>query len=146
MDGENTVATMEERIRAIMETQGMNQQTFSERTGISPASLSNIFNKRTRATNNHTIALHRAFPNLNVNWLLFGEGEMFDAAPVLQTPPSPPPTESEGDLMALLRTEAPVHPEQSKTEPPRVERKQRQITEIRVFYDDGTYEAFKQSR
>lgn len=44
---------------------------------MSPASLSSIFNGRTNPTNNHVQAIHRAFPVVNVSWLMFGEGDMF---------------------------------------------------------------------
>ena len=69
--------TMEGRIRQIMEAKQMSQKEFAECTNISPASLSSIFNGRTRATNNHTLAIHQAFPDVNINWLLFGEGSMY---------------------------------------------------------------------
>ena len=147
--------TMEERIRLIMESQGMNQQMFSDTTGIAPASLSNIFNGRTRATNNHTNALHRAFPNLNINWLLFGEGEMF-GRPVssVQTEPlsskvAPQRKLAEGEQQGLFSEEPKqtVSPVRERDAPPQPLRtpapKMRKIAEIRVFYDDGTFEAFK---
>ena len=59
-----------------MELAGLSQQEFAARLEISPASLSSIFTGRTNPTNNHVQAIHRAFPNINVNWLMFGEGEM----------------------------------------------------------------------
>lgn len=61
----------------LMKNQGMTQQEFSRASGISPASLSSIFTERTSPTMKHAEALHRSFPRLNVQWLLFGEGDMF---------------------------------------------------------------------
>ena len=61
----------------LMKSRGMNQQEFSRATGISPASLSSIFTGRTAPTMKHAEALHRYFPQLNMIWLMFGEGEMF---------------------------------------------------------------------
>lgn len=58
----------------------MSQQDFANKLGISPASLSSIYTGRTNPTNNHVQAVHRAFPDVNINWLLFGEGEMFGGA------------------------------------------------------------------
>ena len=55
----------------------MNQQTFSKMTGISTASLSSIFNGRTNPTLMHVEAIRNKFPNINLNWLLYGEGGMF---------------------------------------------------------------------
>ena len=68
---------MKTRIMQLMKSKGMTQQEFSRATGISPASLSSIFTGRTAPTMKHAEALHRYFPQLNMSWLLFGEGEMF---------------------------------------------------------------------
>lgn len=171
-------ATIEERIRHIMETQGMNQQMFAERTGIAPATLSNIFKGRTRATNNQTMALHRAFPNLNVNWLLFGEGEMFGLPHTAEHPTatsSDPSSKADGAVpsrpcQSSFAVEGSIVPQAAKQRsqtdgclrdgckgdalsssgatalpldvPVSSERKHRRVEEIRVFYDDGTYEVF----
>ena len=45
--------------------------------GAFSASLSNIFNGKTNPTNNHVSAIHRRFPDININWLMFGEGDMY---------------------------------------------------------------------
>ena len=67
---------MKDRIKQIMEAVGLSQQDFAKELGISAASLSSIFTGRTNPTNNHVMAIHRVFPQINVNWLLFGEGDM----------------------------------------------------------------------
>ncbi len=72
----------------------MTQQEFAARLDISPASLSSIFNGRTNPTNNHVQAIHRAFPNININWLLFGEGDM-----LLSPMPGNGATEGQKDLV-----------------------------------------------
>lgn len=66
---------MKDRIRQIMDDAKMSQQDFAAKLGISAASLSSIFTGRTRPTNNHVQAIHKAFPEININWLLFGEGD-----------------------------------------------------------------------
>lgn len=71
---------MKDRIKQLMQVQHMNQQAFSEMTGIGTASLSSIFTGRTQPTLNHVTALHKTFPDLNLNWLQFGEGGMFNSA------------------------------------------------------------------
>ena len=83
---------MEERIRQVMDFLGLSQQDFAQKLGISPASLSNIFNGRSKPTNNHVQAIHRAFPKINTNWLMFGEGVMLDdGGSDLQNPDIRPP-------------------------------------------------------
>jgi len=150
---------MKDRIKQIMLQERLNQKDFAATTGISPATLSSIFNGRTSPTLNHAEALHRRFPKLNMSWLMFGEGDMY----VKDTP-----AESEaqdGALDASLSGErsassyasadfggAPMLPFDHAGGDPRtpvirevvkyVDKPQRRITEIRIFFDDGTYETF----
>jgi transcriptional regulator with XRE-family HTH domain len=59
---------MKDRVRQVMTWAKLSQQDFATYLEISPASLSSIFNGRTNPTNNHVQAIHRAFPEINVNW------------------------------------------------------------------------------
>ena len=68
---------MKNRIFQIMKQEGLNQKDFAATIGISPATLSSIFNGRTSPSINCAEALHRRFPMLNMAWLMFGEGEMY---------------------------------------------------------------------
>ena len=116
---------MKERIRTLMTNAGLTQQDFALRLEISAASLSNIFNGKTNPTNTHVCAVHKAFPNVNINWLLFGEGEMF--LDEVQA----------GGLSESGLSEADTNLIEKKCDKPL-----RKVKEIRVFYDDGTYESF----
>ena len=146
----------------------MNQQTFSRMTGISTASLSSIFNGRTNPTLMHVEAIRNKFPNINLNWLLYGEGGMFvptssptptslfDESDSSHNPTQPTVTEPspKTDILAegmLNFDDAPVHsaPQQvantRKLQQPTFAIQStllRRITEIRVFYDDQTWESF----
>lgn len=151
-----------------MEAQHMNQQTFSNMTGISTASLSSIFNGRTKPTLMHVEAITKRFPNINLNWLLYGNGGMFVPADT-STPSSlfdnanedqnlTTPTVSEQSQQSAILTEGMLNFDEpvAHTAPSQVAnmRKQqptnfaiqstptRRITEIRVFYDDQTWESF----
>ena len=66
----------------------MSQKEFAERLKISPASLSNILAGKTSPTNYHVQAVHNAFPDININWLFCGTGEM-------HTAPAPSPEADE---------------------------------------------------
>ena len=146
----------------------MNQQTFSRMTGISTASLSSIFNGRTNPTLMHVEAIRNKFPNINLNWLLYGEGGMFvptssptptslfDESDPSHNPTQPTVSEPspKTDILAegmLNFDDEPVHsaPQQvantRKTQQPTFAIQStplRRITEIRVFYDDQTWESF----
>lgn len=176
---------MKDRIKNVMDYAKLSQQDFSHKLGVSPASLSSIFTGRTNPTNNHVQAIHRVFPEINVSWLLFGEGEMLQSgersaenAVILGDSVASGEEEQAGaasiDGMGLLFSDAPeangaavsgistapvatpVSAASAKREAAyqrRAESRQaeaarqfdrvpRKIKEIRVFFDDGTYEAF----
>lgn len=163
---------MKDRILHIMRKENMSQQDFARALEVSPATLSNIFNGKTNPTNNHVTAIHRRFPDISVNWVMFGEGEMYtskeectqidentvqgdsaslyinkvDAQSDLQSPKS-----LFGEPMTLRETlnsdEAPRNPEDAQIPMLRevvryIDKPQRKITEIRIFFDDGTFEVF----
>ncbi|MCD8302741.1 MAG: helix-turn-helix domain-containing protein [Prevotellaceae bacterium] len=151
---------MKDRIYKIMKESGMNQKEFSSATGIATATLSNIFNGRTSATLNHAKAIHTRFPDLRMEWLLFGEGDMhirktepsshlwaptlFDERPVQDTTPSvaeaPVQSIPQPDINRELLVET------VKEAVRQIERPRRNVVEIRVFFDDGTYDVFQANR
>ena len=60
-----------------MESYGLQQQAFAKKLGCfrrlrSPA----FYTGRTKPSNNLVQAIHREFPEINTNWLLFEEGAM----------------------------------------------------------------------
>ena len=115
---------MKDRIRQIMDDAKMSQQDFAAKLEISAASLSSIFTGRTRPTNNHVQNTSSPQPELG---LLFSE----------------PPVEQP------LPQERSPYPIRSKIEQNRevniIDKRIRKVREIRVFYDDGTYETFTPS-
>lgn len=150
---------MKDRIRQIMEAQHMSQQTFANFVGINAASLSSIFNNRTKPTLNTVEAIKSKMPNLNTDWLMFGRGSMF----VNDKQPEEDVSADNGEHGSSAHSTGEPHvgdlfgspsPEDTRNVQHRqsgtsirpevryVERPQRQITEIRVYFDDLTYETF----
>lgn len=170
---------MKDRIRQLMLDKGMSQKTFASELCIAEATLSGIFNGRTRPTNLTVNAIHERFPDVNISWLMFGEGEMYVSAPgekhggenSVGTPKS---TNPDGDLFSITNSStgmqnvgmqmhdtnmpmsngaqilsAGVEAVNPQAMPPKIQyiekyidKPQRKITEIRIFFDDGTYETF----
>lgn len=146
---------MKDRIHQLMESLHMTQKTFAEFLGISPASLSSIFNGRTNPSTGITMAIRSKIPDISLDWLMFGEGSMYKSAPqesqnALNSEVSAP-EKVPSDLFEMSQT-----PQQSVSVPqvtavkvvPQVkdvknlDKPSRKITEIRVFFDDLTYESF----
>lgn len=150
---------MKDRIRQIMESQHMTQQTFAQFIGMSPASLSSIFNGRTRPTINIIEAIKNKIPGISTDWMMFGNGPMYIDKQQVQSQPSDDkqnaPSDQLNDFDAPTSAPSPslfdapnnqnvnnTLKDREKTVIKYIDKQQRQITEIRVFYDDQTWETF----
>lgn len=146
---------MKERIIQIMQREGLSNADFAEKIGISTSSLSHIFSGRNNPSLDVVMRIHKACPYVNINWLLYGEGEMEESAPVVsgidlfsQASENPKFTDNiqaaddfrkENPLSTpSFIDEAPV-----KEEIRYIEKPVPKITEIRIFFDNGTYQTFK---
>ena len=153
---------MKDRIRKIMESQHMTQQVFADFIGVGAATLSSIFNDRTRPTLNIVEAIKKKIPNINTDWLMFGSGDMYQADHDADNVPSAPSTESQRPSSGMLDFDSqasptPINvvsqylnsnsvrntrPEIVREEVKIVDKPQRRVIEIRVFYDDQTWDTF----
>ena len=147
----------------IMEDQHMTQQVFADFIHQAPATLSSIFNGRTRPTLNIVEAIKSKFPDISTEWLLFGTGDMHithpeasaDAAqeqrPGVQEPminfdsPVPvasPVVQSAPSSTAFQYGVKTTRSDYARDEVRIIDKEPRRVTEIRVYYDDQTYETF----
>ena len=143
----------------------MTQQVFADYIGLAPATLSSIFNGRTRPTLNVVEALKRKIPNINFDWLMLGVGPMYidqsigEAAeeptddhqeprprienPMLDFDQSPSPTpQSAPQRVAFVNGVRSTRPETEREDLKIIDKPQRKVIEIRVFYDDQTWDTF----
>ena len=156
-----------------METQHMTQQVFADFLGINPATLSGIFNDRTKPTLNIVEAVKKKFPDINLDWLMFGSGPMFGKSAAAVTaeqqasaassgpqsrgqeqmldfgvPSSPTPQSGQmaSPPASHFNSVRNTHPEMVREEVKYFDRPSRKVTEIRVYYDDQTWESFVPSK
>ncbi|NDW12929.1 XRE family transcriptional regulator [Bacteroides sp. 214] len=146
---------IKERMELIMESEKLTSTAFAERINVVPGTLSHIFNGRSQPSLNVVMKISKHYPNINLEWLLKGVGEMYNQKSVLAGDSYP----SLFDLSEEIPAERPSAPENRKEmalETPKneanhtviqevkyIERPPRKITEIRIFFDDNTYETFK---
>ncbi len=149
-----------------MESQHMTQQVFAEFIGLAPATLSSIYNERTRPTISVVEAIKKKIPNISTDWLMFGSGEMYNTPPsqadnlfsnqddvvngnaIIQNPRLDNDVVSSPTLQFAPQP-APVYnsvkntrSELERAEVKLIDKPQRRVKEIRVFYDDQTWETF----
>ena len=137
---------MKDRISQLMKHQGMSQKEFAKMLCVAEATVSGIYNGRTRPTNQIVSAIHECFPNVSIPWLMFGEGSMYiddtsnTALPVKDAYDNNVHSDngSVTNVNPTISQVAPIIKETIKY----IDKPQRKITEIRVFFDDGTFETF----
>ena len=191
---------MRDRIKQIIEREGMSQSQFADYIGVNRPTLSHVIAGRNNPSIEIMMKIHQRFPKINILWLLDGIGDYetktsADYSPnslveeqhtdenLISSSQSPLDAEEDsgpsipfsspsndapsrfyqGDLFAensIFTTEntgaAKKRKEMPLQPPPKAPyisdtqtdyaRKflQRKIVEIKIFYDDGTYETFRQ--
>ena len=182
----NSNIVMKDRIRQIMEDQHLNQQNFAQLIGKSTATLSSIFNDRTKPSLDIVDAIKKKLPQVNLEWFLYGTPPMYNSQEAQEdgnerlangldpmneslaakagsmtgssTRPVGSSVEATLDFGAASSTGSPTSPSlfgqpqmQGVNRTPKniaqtavkyVDKQQRKITEIRIFYDDQTWETF----
>lgn len=146
---------MKDRINQIKLKEGMTDGQFAEKIGISPASLSHILNGRNKPSLEVVTKIHKACSYVDLEWLLYGTGEMvnthdasqqgengtslFDENPFFLSEYS-----GDSEYRKEIEPKTSVFPAKEivREEIKYVEKPARKITEIRIFFDNGTYETF----
>ena len=146
-----------------MDDQRMTQKEFAQFTGISEGSLSGVFNERTRPTIQMIETIHEKLPNISVEWIMFGTGSMY-ITEKSQTPSNDAQTSEKNspllDVQNSSLTPSLFDDPKSiraavgegglsnvgKTVVKYIDKPERKITEIRIFYDDQTWETFVPKR
>lgn len=69
------------RLKKFLEHAGISNSQFADTCVIPRPTLSQLLNGRNKKVSDEVIAkIHRAYPTLNIMWLLFGDGEMIMGA------------------------------------------------------------------
>ena len=160
---------IKDRIRLIMEKENMIAGTFADSIGVQQSTLSHVINGRNRPSLDVVMKIHQRYNYIKLEWLLYGIGEMINensSSPEVLPPSIPTSLPYSDHNFPSLFDQNPenvdVEPEKSKNrkemaletpvldakstviqEIKYVERPHRKITEIRIFFDDNTYETFK---
>ncbi|MEG0887527.1 MAG: helix-turn-helix transcriptional regulator [Bacteroides sp.] len=145
---------IKDRIKTIMERENMTSGAFAESISIQQSTLSHILNGRNNPSLDVIMKVHQKYDYINLEWLLYGKGNMlqntgnsidfqpslFDENPINSSNDT---ISSENLKEIALRTAEIQAKEIVKQEIKYIEKPHRKITEIRIFFDDNTYEIFK---
>lgn len=141
----------------IMERENLTAGAFAERIGVAQATISHILGPRNKYPSTDVIMrLHSTYPDIDLSWLLTGEGCMSNQEQVSANLDMGYPLFAENAENAdhwpnEEKNRKEIASESTTYTPKEVvkqeiiykERPVRKITEIRIFFDDNTYEIFK---
>ena len=154
--------SIKDRFKMIMDREKMTAGAFAESIGVAQATISHILGPRNKYPSTEVILrLHQRYNDINLEWLLTGKGNMSNEMETMSGS-----SESNGFDYPLFAAENPENlsgganetenrKEMASGSPQNTpkeivkqeiiykERPPRRITEIRIFFDDNTYETFK---
>lgn len=150
-----------ERVRYMMDSMELNATAFATEAGITPSVISHMLNGRNRPTIETLNNIIAAYPSWSYEWLLFGKGtpkretqsaslpiesSLFgsyetsaSSSQTAQSTPSPEPTLQSGQMSIPFTSE---EVEQIRQMLLQQRTAAREVSEIRIFYSDGSYEIF----
>lgn len=155
-----------DRLKLYFEQLGLQNSQIADTAGIPRPTLSQLLTGRNKKVSNELIEkLHVAFPNLNVSWLLFGEGEMLVNGNIKTSEPQISLFQDEN--ASQMHENEPFTPLNTTIEElPEIELKKnkatsaalnqllettpgesaRRVQSIMVFYTDNSFEVFEPAR
>lgn len=140
----------------IMEREKLTAGAFAESIDVAQATISHILGSRNKYPSTEVILkLHKRYNDINLEWLLTGEGNMSNDPTAdsnrFEYPLFAENSKNTSDIQddEKKRKEMPL--EEVVKAPKEIVRQEviykekpsRKITEIRIFFDDNTYETFK---
>ena len=146
---------MRERINQLLINEGMTAVQYAEKIGISASSLSHILNGRNEPTLKVLMKIHEVC-GVSLEWLAYGTGDMYDVSKTEANTENDASMYAEIPLFSSISSEnsenrkeievkTPYFPTKEivREEVKYIEKPSRKITEIRIFFDNGTYETFR---
>lgn len=162
---------MKDRIKAIMESKHMTQKVFAQFTGINEGTLSLLLRDKTQPTLKIYDAIHKHFPDISMEWLFDGVGSMYRNEGTSTPTSGATSSSADGSVSAdggafssggnqsgagsptspsLFASDGSMSPSSASAVGNNkgvpiikyIDKPQRKITEIRVFFDDQTWESF----
>lgn len=73
----NVFVNMNQRLQEFLLAENISQSQFADNIGVARASISHIISGRNKPGFDFIVSMSRRYPNLNLEWLINGEGEMY---------------------------------------------------------------------
>ncbi|MBP5548123.1 MAG: helix-turn-helix transcriptional regulator [Bacteroidales bacterium] len=101
---------MVDRINLILKAKNITPKQFAEEIGIQPSGMSHILSERNRPSLDFVMKVINRYPEIDIKWLILGEGEMYTSVS------SPQQRMPVPDLFSLSESEPEVIVEENPVE------------------------------
>ncbi len=160
--------TIAERIKELIETLQLSNSEFAKQTNLNPATVSHILGGRNKASLQVIENIKSTFTNVNIDYLITGEGDLFTNVTNVNAAKEPVSNPSmfpmEGVRVASIgamppptsKAAAPEKPEPVEVEPKsktvspptpppttEAEASEKSVERIVIFYSDGTFSSYR---
>ncbi len=138
------VTIMNNRLKQFLAAENITQAQFADNINVVRASVSHVLSGRNNPSYEFIRSIMEKYPELNIEWLIFGSGKMYKSSlPQIepQTSAINPPQDvlfPDYDTPAP-EYEIPVQPDPVVTMP-EIPVTQRKVSKIIVLFDDGTFQ------
>lgn len=140
---------MQQRLELFLKEEGLSKSEFAEKINVSKAIISHIISGRNQPGRKFIMNTMTAFPYLNIDWLLYGKGEMYSKNVSIQEKRIFN-TDLFNDDIGTVKT-SPATPDKLTVESDARKdslpsfsgkNRNRSIRKIIVLYDDNSFEEF----
>lgn len=142
---------MQERFKQLLEEKNLTATKFAGLIKVNASAMSHILNGRSKPGFDVLDKIGQAFPEVNLNWLISGKGNMYlsVASSEKQIAPEPAPVNQEvKEVVAPVATAPPVTPPASTVFPApeatavAAMNPAKKLKRIILFFEDGSFEDY----
>lgn len=144
---------MHNRLKQFLAAENISQAQFADRIKIGKANVSHVLAGRNKPGYDFISAIMAGFPQLNINWLFFGAGKMYNSTPSVPNSADFDSQDSifpdyQPDHLFANYDEMPAESANIQTtiaserldDAIKAPVKQRSVAKIILMYDDGTFQ------
>lgn len=140
--------TMNTRLKQFLAAENITQAQFADNINVVRASVSHVLSGRNNPSYEFIRSIMLKYPDLNIEWLMFGKGKMYRNSPVtelsLQAEEQPVLEPDSDELFPEYEDSTTEHVETIETiasdNRPQAIVNQRKVSKIIVLFDDGSYQ------
>ena len=144
---------MIDRIKKLMENEQMSSSQFADEINLQRSSLSHVLSGRNKPSLDFVMKIKQRFTEVNLEWLIFGNGNMFDRPNVVAEDINIPlknatQIEKQQEIFDFTGSELKLEMAKDEEQPPygntttKNSRLGAKTERVMIFYNNGTFEEY----